>query len=107
MNDSQQQADTPSSPLQIGRRDPSRLTFQWRDGSETSATAATIRRACPCAHCVDERTGRPILDPATIPDNLTHSAVRLVGNYALTITFSDTHGTGIFTWDTLRRISTE
>lgn len=93
------------APVRIGRREPGRLTFEWADGSESEATAAELRRGCPCAHCVDEHTGRKILDPATVPDDLEQKGVALVGNYALSITFGDGHRTGIFTWDALRRLS--
>ncbi|MEM8710375.1 MAG: DUF971 domain-containing protein [Planctomycetota bacterium] len=93
------------SPLRIGRRDPTRITFEWRDGVENAASAAEIRRGCPCAHCVDEHTGRPLLDPTTVRDDLTHTSVELVGNYALGLVFSDGHRTGIFTWVNLRRIA--
>lgn len=92
------------APLRIGRRDPSRLTFDWSDGSSEEASAATVRRGCPCAHCIDERTGRPLLDPDSIPDDLEHKDVAIVGNYALGITFGDGHRTGIFTWTALRRL---
>ena len=95
----------PSSPIRIGLRDPSKLVFDWADGTTSEATAAVVRRGCACAICVDENTGRPLLDPASVPDDLTHSQVDLVGLYALTIRFSDGHGTGIFPWKPLRRLT--
>lgn len=93
------------APVRVGRRDPSVLTFHWQDGSIATVTAAAVRRGCPCAHCVDEHTGRALLDPGSVPEDLEHRQVRLVGNYALGIDFSDGHRTGIFTWTNLRRIS--
>ena len=38
----------------------------------------------------------------TVPDDLTQSDVRLVGNYAIAIQFSDGHATGIYTYPYLR-----
>jgi len=93
------------APLRVGRRDPSRLVFEWSDGSSSVATAAEVRRGCPCAHCVDEHTGRKLLDPASVAEDLEHREVSLVGNYALMVRFSDGHRTGIFTWDRLRELS--
>ncbi|MEL6431303.1 MAG: DUF971 domain-containing protein [Planctomycetota bacterium] len=93
------------APVRIGRRDPSKLVFTWADGTVSEATAQALRRACPCAHCVDEHSGRPILDPGTVPESIEHREVSLVGNYALSIHFSDGHRTGIYTWPALRRIS--
>ena len=95
------------APVRIGRREPGKLTFEWADGSTSEASAARLRRGCPCAHCIDEHTGAKILDPATIPEELEQKAVGLVGNYALSITFGDGHRTGIFTWDALRRLSAD
>lgn len=94
-----------SAPKRIGRREPAVLTIEWQDGVVSTIPAAAIRKACPCAHCVDERTGRPILDPSTVPDDLEQREVNLVGNYALGITFSDGHRTGIFTWTLLRTVA--
>lgn len=93
------------APKRIGRRDLAVLTFEWQDGSIARVPAASIRRGCPCAHCVDEHSGRPILDPDSVPQTLEQREVALVGNYAIGITFSDGHRTGIFTWSALRRIA--
>lgn len=89
-------------PRVIHRSDPTRLVVEWADGAETTWSAAQLRRACPCALCVDEHTGIRILDPTTIADDLTQSDLALVGNYAVSMTFSDGHKTGIFTWGNLR-----
>jgi len=43
-----------------------------------------------------------MLDPDSIPEDLTQSEVILVGNYALRVTFADNHNTGLFTWSFLR-----
>lgn len=83
-------------PLRITRSDPRRLEFEWDDGERTVLSAPELRSICPCAACVDELTGVRRHDPASVPPDLTHRDVRLVGNYALTMTFSDGHGTGIF-----------
>jgi len=93
------------SPLRIGRRDPSRLVLEWRDGAASELSAARLRRACPCARCVHEVTGALLLDPASVPDDLRLEQVELVGRYALGLRFSDGHQTGIFTWRHLRRMA--
>ena len=93
------------APKRIGRSDPALLTIEWQDGVVSTIPASAIRKACPCAHCVDERTGRPILDPSTVADDLEQREVHLVGHYALGITFSDGHRTGIFSWTLLRSVA--
>ena len=63
-----------------------------------------LRSECPCAACKDEWTGARILDPATIDPNIKIQDMELVGSYALKIAWSDGHGSGLFTWENLRKI---
>lgn len=65
--------------------------------------ARELRLACPCAQCVDEMSGRPILDPTVVPDDVRPVHLALVGAYGLKINWSDGHATGIYTFDLLRR----
>ena len=97
---------TSNQPLQIRRRDPAWIVIEWADGHESRFSVPELRRSCPCAACVSELTGQRILDPASIPDDLIQQDVRLVGNYAITIHFSDGHQTGIFTFNALRLMDT-
>jgi DUF971 family protein len=89
-------------PKVISRSDPYRIEVEWADGHHTSYATADLRRLCPCAHCVSETTGVRLLDPASVPDFLTHLDVRMVGNYAISIRFSDGHETGIYPFRMLR-----
>jgi len=89
-------------PLVIRKRDPSRLEIDWADGHKTVYTAAQLRGLCPCAGCVNEVTGVRVHDPHSVPADLTQSGVRFVGNYAITLEFSDGHHTGIFPFRYLR-----
>jgi DUF971 family protein len=89
-------------PRVITKSDPYRIELEWADGHKTSYATAELRRLCPCAHCVNELTGERMLDPEGVPDFLTHLDVRLVGNYALALRFSDGHETGIFPFRMLR-----
>ena len=93
---------TSTTPLKITKSDPARIEVEWDDGHRTVYSAAELRRLCPCARCVDELTGRPLLDPGTVPDDLSQVDVRLVGNYAITVRFADGHDTGIFPFGMLR-----
>jgi DUF971 family protein len=85
--------------------DGSRLTLTWEDGKRTDATAQVLRQQCPCAACVDEWTNRRTLDPARVPAELKIQNLQPVGNYALTLAFSDGHGTGIYPWPLLRELT--
>lgn len=94
-----------ATPTVIRRSDPARVEITWSDGATTGFSAAELRRSCPCARCVNELTGVRTHDPASVPDDLTQADLHLVGNYALSMHFSDGHHTGIFTFPLLRRIA--
>jgi ATP-binding protein involved in chromosome partitioning len=63
--------------------------------------ARLLRLACQCAACVEEMSSRPMLDPATVPDDVRALSLRLVGAYAMHINWSDGHSSGIYPWDRL------
>lgn len=92
-------------PTAITRRDDG-LLIRWADvDSDSFLAARAIRLACPCAECVEEMTSRPLLDPATVADDVRPVAVSLVGAYGIRIHWSDGHGTGIYTFERLRHLS--
>lgn len=77
----------------------------WPGGREVTIPAVHLRDLCPCAGCVEEGTGKKILDPATIPADIRPTEILAVGNYAIQIHWSDGHSTGIYTWPLLREAS--
>lgn len=83
-------------PVEIIGLDRPDVTIVWESGAENSWSARDLRIKCTCAMCQSEATGERILDPNTIPDDLTIKHMALVGNYGLNIHFSDGHTTGIY-----------
>jgi ATP-binding protein involved in chromosome partitioning len=47
-------------------------------------------------------SGKPLIDPATVPANIRANAIEMVGQYGVTITWSDGHSTGIYNFRELR-----
>jgi DUF971 family protein len=93
------------APYAITRRDNG-LWVEWTSGAgERHVPARALRLACPCAMCVEEMSGRPLLDSATVPEDVRPDSVQLVGAYGLRVTWSDGHSTGIFPWQRLRDLS--
>ena len=83
------------------------LELTW-DGSQAARLPYRLLRGeCPCASCRNEWTGARILDPETIRPDLTLEAMEPVGNYAVRFSWSDGHGSGLYTWDLLHRLSNE
>ena len=88
-------------PLRLAFADESKgvLVVEWPDGHGSPYPLPYLRGWCPCAACQGhsvEHVFRP------------HSATRIVGmqtvgNYAVAMAFDDGHGTGIYTFDWLRR----
>jgi ATP-binding protein involved in chromosome partitioning len=88
-------------PYAITRRDDG-LLIEWeQDRHQALYPARPLRLACGCAACSEEMTGRPLLDPATVPGDVRPLSVELVGTYGLRVQWSDGHGTGIYTFERL------
>ena len=87
----------------------------WADGHASHFDFAYLRDHCPCATCNDEREKKESLAesspgfasspalPMFKPKPKAQSA-QAVGQYAIQISFSDGHSTGIYSYDLLRSI---
>ena len=76
----------------------------WRDGHETVLGGHYLRSCCPCAVCVDETTGRRILDTRTVPADVRPRLAQGVGHYGVQFVWSDGHATGIYSHALLRTL---
>ena len=91
------------------------VDITWSDGHASHYDFAFLRDHCPCATCNDERekksafasAGPASAAAAVLPmfkPRATAKAATPVGNYAIQLTFSDGHATGIYSYDQLRTI---
>jgi DUF971 family protein len=97
----------PKEIQQIGEE----LAVKWDDGSEGFVTLEKFRRACPCAGCKGEVDvmGNVYKNPDR---PLTPQAFRLVrleyvGTYAVQPFWADGHASGLYTFDYLKRLTSE
>ena len=91
-------------PREIMQEGDARLRITWGDGRVCHFDAPALRRACPCAGCVNEWTGERTLRPDSVPDTVTVGDIEIVGRYALNFRWSDGHETGIYSFRYLREL---
>lgn len=88
-------------PLEIVGLGKPTVRFVWDEDDEDVWSAHDLRVACVCAMCQSEATGERLLDPATVPAELTVTHMEVIGNYGVGIHFSDGHSTGIYRFQRL------
>lgn len=91
------------------------VDITWADGHASHYDFAYLREECPCATCNDERIKKAELQsaapgfasspalPMFKPKPRAQAATQ-VGNYAIQLSFTDGHSTGIYSYDHLRSI---
>ncbi|MBU6375865.1 MAG: DUF971 domain-containing protein [Bdellovibrionales bacterium] len=80
------------------------MHLSWNSGETYSVPYFDLRFECPCAACVDEKTGRRILKREDIAQDVRPMGVEPIGRYALQIRWSDNHATGMYHFDRLFEI---
>src|SRR5882724_9792345 len=90
---------------QIGQE----LAIKWEDGTESFVTLETLRRSCPCAGCKGEMDimGNVYKNPdKTLPPSAFKlTRIATVGGYAVQPYWADGHGSGLYSFDYLRRVA--
>ena len=93
------------TPTQIQQHDPRTLSIRWADGAESLLDVRALRLACGCANCIDEWSGKALLAPDKVPEDVAPVGIQSVGRYAIQIEWSDGHSTGIYPFERLRKLS--
>ena len=86
----------------------SEVALAWSDGGECFFGLEQLRRACPCAVCQGEADVLGIVDRPVVeygPESFVLSRIQVIGGYALQPTWGDGHGTGLYSFSYLRRMS--
>jgi DUF971 family protein len=78
------------------------LRLTWSDGHAAEYDYDYLRGFCPCAGCQGHSGFKIRFHPPAQP--VTPATIKPVGNYAISILWSDGHGTGIYRFDFLRQI---
>lgn len=95
---------TPTPTLVEVRRlpDEGRLRLTWSDGHVLEHDYDFLRGWCPCAMC--QGHDAVALRFQAPPEPVTPESIEPVGRYAISILWSDGHGTGIYRFDFLREL---
>ncbi len=86
----------------------SEIAIAWNDDTESYIDLTVLRKACPCAACGGEpdvlgHVQRPQVQYT--PASFELRGWELVGGYAMQPTWEDGHGSGIFSYQYLRRLA--
>jgi DUF971 family protein len=90
------------------------VDIAWADGHQSHYEFEMLRDVCPCAGCEEERKRKAVAASGPLPGMGTPlpmfkpkpsaRSATPVGNYAIQITFTDGHATGIYSFDYLRQV---
>jgi len=78
------------------------LRLTWSDGHRAELDYDYVRGYCPCATCQGHGVATVEFRPPPAP--VVAVTIEEVGNYAISIAWSDGHDTGIYRFGFLRRI---
>ena len=103
----------PARPRHLELQKDKGLTVHWQDGTQSFYPVLYLRRMSPSADARMLRqkmaqnplTVLPISSTGSGDTALTATGAEMIGNYAVRITFSDGHDTGIYSWQYLREIA--
>lgn len=81
------------------------LAIRFTDGMEMYLRLPYLRANCPCAGCQQKRDALAAegIQGGDAPDTAL-SAVDVVGGYAVRLVWGDGHGSGIYTFELLRKL---
>jgi DUF971 family protein len=80
----------------------------WNDGTETYLQLELLRRHCPCAACGGEPDVLGNSDKPTVVYKAASFRVRsyqIIGGYALQPTWEDSHNSGLYTFEYLKKLA--
>jgi len=82
-----------------------RLDNGWHAGAQLAPDSrCDLRLNCRCALCIEEMSGRKLLDPLKVRADVRPRTISSIGNYAIGIDWSDGHNSGLYSFDHLRSL---
>lgn len=97
----------PIFPTRIESASDNRMLLAWNSGETYTLAYTELRFHCPCAACVDEHSGQRVIKREDVAADVKPLQVGLVGRYAVHISWSDQHSTGMYHFDRLYHLCKE
>lgn len=91
----------------IKQKDNHTFIIEWSDGRVCDYRLNDLQASCPCAACVDETTGKRLLNKANLNPDVRATRLTNVGRYALRVHFTSGCSNGIYSFDHLIKLGTE
>jgi len=91
-------------PQNISQPSEDLIKIEWKDGAVNELKALDVRAACMCAKCVDEMTGKRNIPKELLDPKVHVKDMSYVGNYGVSFQWSDGHGSGIYSFDYLKKL---
>jgi len=91
------------TPREIRRLGADAVRIVWDDGHASEYRNDYLRARCPCAACRERISRRlPVINAPR--EALYPVQIGVVGRYAVSVTWSDGHDSGIYSYQTLRAL---
>lgn len=90
------------------RKSDRQLFIKWADDHKSVYPLFGLRKNCPCVECRGGHSEMGSFDKSLFRVKPTRhfeiEDIRQVGNHAIRIFWSDGHNTGMYQWETLRKL---
>lgn len=98
--DGRQAAAVPTGIRYVGERRV--LALDYAEGPAVELSAKYLREHSPSSVMQGPDGQRRQMN---VPETITITAIEPIGNYAIRLTFSDGHASGIYSWQLLRELA--
>ena len=95
------------TPVALQKSNERTLKISWSDETFNEYDVRKLRFNCACAKCVNEWNGERIITLESISKNMKPVKIDSVGNYAIKITWTDGHDSGIYSYNNLKNVLPE
>lgn len=98
---------TTATNIEVGNEEQV-LQITWDDGHVSFFPLFGLRKNCPCVACRGGHASMNVFEPEAFhienPPLMNITSIKPVGNHAIQIFWIDGHNSGMYRWETLRKL---